>query len=220
MKETSACEHVGELVSVLYGEATEREQREFDVHMKQCATCRAEFAAFAQVREAIGDWRDEALNRFVSSPMVAAPPRKSAVAALRQFFDLSPLWMKGAIAFAAVAFCVLVVLAFGRFTSSSRDVTKVASKNPDAVYTKEDINRAVETALAKQASQPQSQGEQRVIETPKPNITVGTSGSKRSALAKSAPQARRPFSRAEREQLAAELRLISADDSDLELPEE
>src|ERR1051326_6214052 len=105
MKET--CERAGDLVSVLYGEATERERREVEVHVKQCATCREEYAAFTQVREAVGEGRDEALTGFVSSPVVAAPPRKSAVAALRQFFDLSPLWMKGAVGFAAVVFCVL-----------------------------------------------------------------------------------------------------------------
>src|ERR1051326_6707703 len=136
------CERAGDLISVLYGEADERAQREFQLHLQQCETCRTEFGAFEQVREAIGEWRDEALSGFVSSPVVAAPPRKSAVAALRQFFDLSPLWMKGAVGFAAVVFCVLVVLAFGRWPS--HDVTEVASKNsPAAVYTKEDVDHAV-----------------------------------------------------------------------------
>src|SRR5689334_191161 len=143
------CERAGDLVSVLYGEATEREQREFELHLKDCGNCRGEFAAFAQVREAIGEWRDEALTGFVSSPMVAAPPRKSALAALRQFFDLSPMWMKGAVGFAAVAFCVLVVLALGR-TSSPTVEPPVVAGNRAAVYTKEDVDRAVADALAKQ----------------------------------------------------------------------
>jgi hypothetical protein len=218
MKET--CERAGDLVSVLYGEATERERREFEVHAKQCATCREEYAAFTQVREAVGEWRDEALSGFVSSPVVAAPPRKSAVAALRQFFDLSPLWMKGAVGFAAVVFCVLVVLVFGRWPS--HDVTEVASKNsPATVYTKEDVDHAVADALAKQASLAQSQREpERVSDVAKRNATESSTGSKRATIAKSTPQARRPFSRAEREQLAAELRLLtSSDESDNELPD-
>jgi hypothetical protein len=215
--DSSTCERAGDLVSVLYGEATEREQREFEQHLKQCGNCRAEFAAFAQVRESIGDWRDEALSGFVSSPVVAAPPRKSALAALRQFFDLSPLWMKGAVGFAAVAFCVLVVLVLGRFSSSPREV-QIASGSAAAVYTQKDVDRAVADALAKQEALVRKEREQRDLETPKRVVTVSAAGAKGSTLAKStrAPHERRPFSRAEREQLAADLRLLSsADDSEL-----
>ena len=224
MKETdnSTCERAGDLVSVLYGEATEHEQREFEVHLKECGNCRAEFAAFADVREAIGEWRDEALTGFVSSPGVAAPPRKSALAALRQFFALSPLWMKGAVGFAAVVFCVLVVLVWGRFSSKPREV-QIATGNPAAVYTKKDVDRAVADALAKQEAVVQKEREQRVNETPRPMVLTSSAGSKSSNLANStgparAPHERRPFSRAEREQLAAELRLVSSsDESDPEL---
>jgi hypothetical protein len=65
MKKTdisSTCERSEQLVSVLYGEASEREARDFELHLKECAGCRAEFAGFAQVRESIGEWRDEALT--------------------------------------------------------------------------------------------------------------------------------------------------------------
>jgi len=226
MDNSSTCERAGDLVAVLYGEATEREQREFELHVKQCGECRAEFAAFSQVREAIGEWRDEALTGFVSSPMVAAPPRKSALAALRQFFDLSPLWMKGAVGFAAVAFCVLVVLAFGRFSSPSFE-PPVVGGNRAAVYTKEDVDRAVAEALAKQEATLPNGHERNVIETPKPAVVASSSGSKNlngvksseSTAATRAPHERRPFSRAEREQLAADLRLSSSDENDFELPD-
>ena len=223
MKETdnsSTCERANDLVSVLYGEATEREQREFELHLKQCTNCRAEFASFAQVREAIGEWRDEALTGFVSSPVVAAPPRKSAIAALRQFFDLSPLWMKGAVGFAVVVFCVLVVLALGRFSPRSSEVSQVAAKNPAAVYTKEDVDRAVANALAQQEAVVRKENEERVLESPKPHLTLSAPDSKSATVAKSSGvlHGRRPFSRAERQQLAAELRLLSnSDDSDLDL---
>ncbi len=232
IENSPTCEHAEDLVSVLYGEATEREQREFELHLKQCGNCRAEVAAFAQVRESIGEWRDEALSGFVSSPVVAAPPRKSALAALRQFFDLSPLWMKGAVGFAAVAFCVLVVLVLGRFSSSPREV-EIARDNPAAVYTQKDVDHAVADALAKQEALAQQQvlvqkereqrdiaaREQREIEAPKPVLTASSADSRSSTLAKStrAPHERRPFSRAEREQLAAELRLVSSsDENDLD----
>ena len=196
------CERAGDLVSVLYGEATEREQRDFALHLKQCENCRAEFALFAQVREAIGEWRDEALTGFVSSPVVAAPQRKSAIAALRQFFDLSPVWLKGAVGFAAVLFCALLVFAAMRLQPVA-EIPRVATGNPDLIYTEQDLNRAVHAALAKQEpEEPPS-----VV---KPKIMI--------VRAQSTPAARRPFSRAEREQLAAELRLLSAaDESDLDL---
>ena len=223
MDNSSICERAGDLVSVLYGEADEREQREFELHLKQCGNCRAEFASFAQVREAMGEWRDEALTGFVSSPIVAAPPRKSALAALRHFFDLSPLWMKGAVGFAAVAFCVLVVVAWGRFSTTPPEVP-TASVNPASAYTKEDVDRAVADALTKQQALVQKEREQRVAEVRKPSVVVSSSSAKSSRVTNAtattrAPHERRPFSRTEREQLAAELRLLSNDESDLELPD-
>jgi len=208
---SSACERADDLVSVLYGEATEREQREFEVHLKQCAGCRAEFAAFAQVRESIGEWRDEALSGFVSSPAVV-PQRRSATAALRQFFGLSPLWMKAALGFAVVVFCLLLALAVSRLQTHGevpQVATTTSSGNPDAVYTKDEVARMVQEALAKQERE-------RPAVAPKP-IVVESPQRKDATVAKShVPPSRRPFSRAERDQLAADLRLLS-DENDLEL---
>ena len=209
---SSTCERADDLVSVLYSEAGERERRDFEVHMQQCANCRAEFAAFATVRESVGEWRDEALMGFVSAHASAhreaAPIRKSALAALRQFFDLSPLWLKGAVGFAAAVFCVLAALAVWR-SGTTDQPRPVAHGNPDAVYTKQDLDRAVQEALAQQ---------QREQPSPKPTIIVESPTPKSSNIAKSEPKARRPFSKAERAQLAADLRLISGDDeTDLDL---
>lgn len=205
---SSSCERADELVSVLYGEASERETRDFELHLKQCAGCRAEFAAFAQVRESIGEWRDEALTGFVPSQaaMTAVPVKKSAVVALRQFFDLSPLWLKGAVGFAAVVFVVLAAVAVFR---PNPKVPVVAKVDSDAVYTQADVDRAVQQALAKQ-------DEQRIV-PPKPMVIESASGKPTVAKRGRAREAQRPFSRAEREQLAADLRLLSGDDDiDLE----
>ena len=213
-----SCDWTGLLVSVLYGEASESEAREFEVHVKRCATCRAEFAAFAQVRESIGEWRDEALTGFVSTQArsvtsTAAMPvvseRRSAIAALRQFFDLSPLWLKGAVGLAAVVFSVLVALAVMR---PKPEVPQVATVDPDRVYTQEDVDRAVQHALAKQ-------DEQRLV-APEPLIHKPSPVNNATVLKRDRrPEAQRPFSRAEREQLAADLRLLSGDDEiDLDLP--
>lgn len=213
------CDCTDELVSVLYGEASEREARDFQLHLKDCDSCRAEFAAFAQVRESIGEWRDEALTGFVASQDVASPAvaphampvqpvRKSAIGALRQFFDLSPLWLKGTVGFAAVVFCALVALAVFR---PSPQTPQVATVDRDAVYTQADVDRAVQQALAKQ-------DEQRLV-APKPMVVESAATDKSNVVKRERRPEARPFSRAEREQLAADLRLLSSDDDlDLELP--
>lgn len=207
IEHSSTCERADDLVSVLYGEASERERRDFELHLKQCTNCRTEFAAFTHVRESIGEWRDEALSGFVSTHTSVKPVRKSALAAFRQFLDLSPMWLKGAVGFAAVVFCALAAVAFIRFTRPEMSLTpdepaRVATTNPDAVYTKQDLDRAVQQALAK------AEREQRVDE-PKPPVVAKSPRSRSSNVAKTA---RRPFSKAEREQLAAELRLTANDD--------
>jgi anti-sigma factor RsiW len=203
------CERASDLIAFLYGEADEREAREFQLHLQQCSSCREEVASFGVVRESITAWRDEALAGFVSTPVTAQPKTKSALAALRQFFDLSPLWLKGATAAAAVAFCVL--LGFVVFRTNNNPVPS----STGAVYTEQDVNRIVKEALAKQESV------KPVAETPsQPDVLVKSSKPKpKSSRASSSTQvARRPLSRAEREQLAAELRLLSnGDDGTLHL---
>lgn len=215
---SSTCERAGDLVSVLYGEAGEGERRDFELHMKQCGSCRAEFAAFANVRESIGEWRDEALTGFVAAHAAVPEVRKSALAALRQFFDLSPLWLKGAVGFAAVAFCVLAAFAVFR-SGPLQEPARVAETNPAAVYTKQDLDRAVQEALTNQealAKQEQAELAKQVREQhpepPQPVNATEPAKPKTSNVAKAEPRARRPFSKAEREQLAADLRLLSIED--------
>jgi len=203
------CERASDLIAFLYGEADEREAHDFQLHLQQCSSCREEVTSFGVVRESITAWRDEALAGFVSTPVTTQPKTKSALAALRQFFDLSPLWLKGATAAAAVTFCVLV--GFVVFRSNNNQVPAPTG----AVYTEQDVNRIVKEALAQQESV------KPVAETPsQPDVLVKSSKPKpKSSRASSSTQvARRPLSRAEREQLAAELRLLSnGDDETLHL---
>ncbi|HEV2833693.1 MAG TPA: zf-HC2 domain-containing protein [Pyrinomonadaceae bacterium] len=202
----ASCERAEDLIAVLYGEASNVEKRDFELHLKQCGSCRAEFNAFAQVRESIGEWRDEVLTGFVASSHVASVPvKKSARAALRQFFDLSPLWLKGAVGFAAIVFCVLAAMAV--FRSQPEKTQQTATANPNVIYTKQDLDRAVQEALAKQErEQPIMSAE---VVTPKsPKVLKSNEGNK----------LRRPFSKAERAQLAADLRLLSnQDEADLDV---
>jgi len=206
MKETPDCERASDLIAVLYNEADERERRDFQLHLNECSTCREEVASFGVVRESITEWRDEALAGFVSQPVATKAPRKSALAALRQFFDLSPLWLKGATAFAAVAFCVLAVMAFVNMQSKNVQVASTAPSS-ETHYTKEDVERLVNEALAKQ-EKPKPPTPLIVEESPKPKKSAATQFAK----------SRRPLSKAEREQLAADLRLLSnSEDESLNL---
>ena len=212
----NTCDRAPDLMAFLYHEMDERETREFRLHLQNCSDCRDEAASLGAVRESIGAWRDEALlkNRtsqeeglapagFVSTP-VMTKPRKSAFVALRQFFDLSPLWLKGATAFAMLALFVLVGLVVVKLQPKN---TPVISTNPK--YTEQDVARIVKEALAQQEKPRETVAT--VVESPKPKKSKVSTPSQ---LAKS----RRPLSRAEREQLAADLRLLStSDDSSLYL---
>jgi anti-sigma factor RsiW len=202
------CERAADLIAFLYNETDERETRDFENHLRQCNTCREEVVAFRDVRESVVAWRDEALAGFVATPLAAKQKRKSAMAALRQFFDLSPLWLKGATAFAVLAFCVLAVLVFK--LQIKREVVVSSTANPAAVYTKQDVDRMVKEALA-QVQPPAPVAE--------PVVTAGVQKPEKSKAAASGQMAnnRRPLSRAEREQLAADLRLLSTRDDDLDL---
>jgi hypothetical protein len=194
------CERASDLIAFLYNETNESETRDFELHLKDCSVCRDEVASFAVVRESITAWRDEALSGFVSTPLAATAKRKSALAALRQFFDLSPLWLKGATGFAVVALVVLAAMAIIRVPD--REAATETPNNP-AIYTAQDLDRAVKEALAKQESTKPPVDNVTIAQSPKPKRIV-----KPSQVAKS----RRPLSRAEREQLATDLRLISTPD--------
>lgn len=201
------CERASDLIAFLYGEADEREAHDFQLHLQQCGSCREEAVSLGVVRESITAWRDEALAGFIATP-VAQPQKKSALAALRQFFDLSPLWLKGATTFAAVAFCVLVGLVI--FRSNNNHVSST-NANSSAVYTKQDVDRMVKEALAQQETiKPPAEI------APKEVVVVKPPKSKlKPSQAPSSPQlakSQRPLSKAEREQLAAELRLLSSED--------
>jgi anti-sigma factor RsiW len=203
IQNSSGCERPSDLIAFVYGEANERETRDFQLHLQQCSSCREEVASFGDVRHSITAWRDEALGGFVSTPVAPQPKTKSALAALRQFFDLSPLWLKGATALAAVTFCVLAGLAL--FKS---DNNQVASTK---VYTEQDLDRVIKEALVQQARV------QLPVQTPSSENVVVNSPKPKAKNSRPSPPAQfarsqRPLSKAEREQLAAELRLLSSDD--------
>ncbi|HJY29555.1 MAG TPA: hypothetical protein VJ306_16110, partial [Pyrinomonadaceae bacterium] len=107
--------------------------------------------------------------------------------------------LKGATAFAMVAFFVLVGIAVVKLKNN----TPVISTN--AKYTEQDVDRLVKEAVAKQQNENKPVEAVAVVESPKPKKSKASTSTQ---LAKS----RRPLSRAEREQLASDLRLLSTED--------
>jgi hypothetical protein len=155
-----------------------------------------------------------------SAPTVTAQARPSAIAALREFFNLSPLWMKGAVAFAAILFCVFAGLAVARLQSKQQRTVVI---NPPAhAHSTEEVNALVDRRVKeelkriKDSEQPASSPvtaqnsaptnpRQRIA--PRPNVETALNHN-----------ARRPLSKTEREQLAADLRLVTAkSENDLDL---
>ena len=196
MDENVICERGVDVVSYLYGETDERETRDIEMHLRECGSCRAEAASFGEVRSSVVAWRDEVLTAFIPST-VAVPAKRSALAAFRQFFNFSPLWLKAATAFAAVVFCVLTVSLWKR--------ERVAPLKT-AGYTQEQVDQLIREALAKQQIQPP-------IEEKAPEPIVAVSPPPRK---KQIGHGARPLSRDERAQLAADLRLLQTED-DLDL---
>ena len=226
MKEVDAsnCGRENDLIAFLYGESNDVESRTFQRHLRDCSSCNAELAAFRNVRESVVTWRDESLG-VMSSPSTESavarvgPQKPSALAALREFFNLAPLWMKGTVAFASIVFCLFAGLAVARWRDKPQVMTVA---NPGNVYSQQEIN-----ALVARRVQEELQRQNKAQQPPSPLVVKEASDrisgrrlANRGSVAFSVPaeKARRPLSKTEREQLAADLRLISAkNDSDLDL---
>jgi anti-sigma factor RsiW len=216
--DNTTCSRTDDLISVLYGEASESEASEFRVHMQTCASCEAEMRAFGGVRESIGKWKFEALAVAPAPEVLASAQRrktKSAMAALREFFDLSPLWLKGATAFATLLFCLLAVLAFVKFLQPVS--TTAVNNKPNAVYTEQEKDEILKKALAEQREQflatsvPAPESVKPITVNQPQKKTVNRSNSTNVA------RGQRPLTKWEREQLAADLRLLQRDDAEIEL---
>jgi hypothetical protein len=132
------CARADDLVAYLYGEASEAEQQSFTRHMRACASCRAEVNDFGEVRAGIGAWREQALSPMTSHALetdakhqvVQTVPKRSALAAISEFFTLSPMWLRGATAFATLLLIALMVITVMRFFESKD--TLVVDRTPTA----------------------------------------------------------------------------------------
>jgi len=223
------CERGNDLIAFLYGEVDEREARSFERHLWNCVECKSELGAFRQIRESVVAWRQESLSIApapVASNVVVPrvfralePRRPSAIAALRAFFDLSPLWMKGAIAFASVVFCIVAVLAVARlFDKQGRALVAGDKSTEIALRTQvKELQAKLDDLSSKKDAVITATG-QHDDRQPETQRKLSNQSSELSANGKAR---RRPLTRSEREQLAADLRLISSkEEMDLDLLDE
>lgn len=224
------CARANDLVAFLYDEVNEYEARDFELHLQNCSECKSEFLGFRQIRQSVVAWRDESLSVIPSSVVgsntlaVSAGFRpvpqknRSAVAAVREFFALSPLWMKGGLAFASVLFCVVAFLAISHLLEKPQPAL-VANER---LYTERELKAKIEEGIQSLA---QLNGRKDEV-SPAPNVArIASIDTKQGANRKpvrpfgepalNSPRARRrPLTKSEREQLAADLRLTSPNDEE------
>ena len=228
MKEVNApkCGRENDLIGFLYGELNDVETQSFQRHMSDCGSCNAELAAFRDVRELVVTWRNESLG-IISSPITESGvasvghEKPSAIAAVREFFKLAPLWMKGAVAFASLLFCLFAGLAIARLPEKPPVATDT---HQGSNANSEQLNALVEQRVQEELQRLKSSQEKTLSA---PNVLSASDRGPRQRVADRgsnvpfnvpSQMARRPLSKTEREQLAADLRLTSAkNDSDLVL---
>jgi len=227
MNERPVCHRAEDLVTYLYGEANEAEALDFRNHLRQCDSCHSEFTVFNQVHDSIEVWRNEALGASfnpaaipaeaaIGSPQSIRHERKlSALAALRDFFTVSPLWLRGATAFAALLLCVLGIMMVSRLARRPNGIAK--NVKDEKVYTRQELEAEVKNAVDKKVAElTNKQDESTSIVAPKEKSKPGTN---RFQLAASQqPKNLRPqkLTHQERDQLAADLRLTpSVDEEEL-----
>jgi anti-sigma factor RsiW len=218
------CGRETDLIGFLYGELDQVEALSFQRHLNDCATCATELSGLGAVRESVVAWRNESLAGIGLANQVtdvassrSAPARPSALAAWREFFNLSPLWLKGAVACATVLFFVFAGLAVARLQKS--EATAVV--NPAPAQTTQEFNATVERRVQEELQRIKDSNKQEA----KNAVTAKDSTSnpverivRRRNLETASNNARRPLSKSEREQLAADLRLVSGrNDTELNL---
>ncbi|HLR04197.1 MAG TPA: zf-HC2 domain-containing protein, partial [Pyrinomonadaceae bacterium] len=229
MNERPVCHRSEDLVTYLYNEASAAEAQDFANHVETCEACRAEFAVFSEVRESILLWRNEALGSAFSPAPQTAPVlteattdsrqfvrharRLPAFAALREFFSVSPLWLRGATAFATLLLCVLAALTISRMFQSQPPVVKNETQ-PD--FSQQDIDRAVQKAVDEKVAALNRANPPRISNATARDKVKVVKGRTQLAVNTAQPRAHR-LTRTEREQLAADLRLTPGRDEE-ELP--
>jgi len=223
MKEVNhqSCAREDELLGFIYGELNEAEARGFQHHLNECVACSTEVSHFSNVREAVIDWRNASLGAIgmaaKESPAWAIQRKPSAVAAIREFLNLSPLWMKGAVAFATVIVCVLAVIGMARLRNNQPPLIVAGPAQP-LKPSQEEIDAIVKQRVSEKLAEiRQSEKSQNVaVNNPRFSAPIQRVSGRTPVYS-----ARRPLSKTERQQLAADLRLVSSNnDNDVDLLED
>jgi len=222
LNERPACHRAEDLVTYLYGEAGESEAQDFREHLQQCDACRTEFALFNQVHESIVTWRNDALGSSLKAATSMAEPsiapvqlahqerKLSAPAAWREFFNVSPLWLRGATAFAGLLLCVLLILTVAR--SWQRPAPPAVANGEPKVFTQSEFNAELARRVKLEAEKLQtaSAPNPKEISAPQPRSPRPAAAPVRMA----AKPRMKGLTLQEREQLAADLRLIPTSDEE------
>jgi hypothetical protein len=225
--ERPVCHRAEDLVSYLYGEASPTDALDFRNHLQQCDACRSEFASFNQVHSSIQIWRNQALGASFN-PAAAAEPtldstqfvrherELSALAAVREFFSVSPLWLRGATAFATLLLCVLAVMMVARVSRKTAEIVQV--DNHQKRYSEQDFQTAVNNAVEQRVRELTAKNEGPSTPAPEPEPKSPASAKRVQLAANRQPKVTHPraLNRQEREQLAEDLRLtLPAEEEDL-----
>jgi hypothetical protein len=229
VNERPLCHRAEDLVTYLYGEAGGAEAADFADHMRLCDACRAEFNVFRQVHESIFEWRTQALGiGSLTEPAAVFTPSNaetvaalagnrrtlSAIAAVREFFSVAPVWLRGATALAVLCLCALIALSTWRLWQQP-----APNGGSEAEYTKKQLDDAVAQRVKQKVDEIQP------VQNPSGPILAGVNDGLPPAPVRKPVLVRRQLAvarvprltRQEREQLAADLRLIPSRDED-ELP--
>jgi hypothetical protein len=212
MNETNApnCERRDELLEFLYGELADSEAKRFQSHLRECTACSEELNDFSGVRQSVIAWRHETLGAIPTSSTVLHDKR-SALAALRAFFDFSPLWLKGAVGVAAMLFVVLIGLSLRNLQRSNppHDVMIVPAP---AASNQAQINAEVERRVKEELASKEQKTPSITVASP---VQPAIVKNRRKVISNNPLEvAQRPLSRSERAELAADLRLVSHRDSE------
>jgi len=220
-------------MAMLYGELSDSECADIERHIEHCSICHSELIEFRNLRDSIVEWKQETLGNILTP--TAAPTfslttsgvarQPSAVAAIREFFALSPLWMKGAVALGSVLFCLFAFLTVARLREKPTSVTMATHEQ---AYLPDELHATIENLAQKRVAEltsNKSQSTEILTDRTPANKQRKTSHQPSQSAAEIAHRAslkpRRPLTKTEREQLAADLRLLPSDDEvDLDLVED
>lgn len=155
---TKVCARAEDLVTYIYGEASQDEARAFEHHLQLCASCNTELASFGDVRQVMGEWRQQALGTLAAPavevneakgfvPLIVPAPKRSALAAFRQFFTLSPIWMRAATAVVAIMFCALAAFTVAYFIRTPQAI--IVERQDMRGYTEQEVEAKIAAAIKK-----------------------------------------------------------------------